>query len=103
MISPPYILPKVLNKADILDAGFIREWMTDLEAFQDAIASDTTYASSLSRSLALVLDAFYKHLRTVEVSALAGHNMEGLVEVRWVMSLVWSLKFALMVCRYEMR
>ena len=77
----------MFNKADILDAGFAREWMTNLEAFQDAVAADNTYASSLSRSLALVLDAFYSHLKTVEVSALAGYNMDGMVEVGpWIIT-----------------
>lgn len=72
---------QVLNKSDIVDPSFAREWMSDLDTFQDAVAADSSYASSLSRSLSLVLDAFYKHLRTVDVSAVSGLNMDKLLEV----------------------
>ena len=34
----PMIL--VFNKTDVRDAGFAREWMTDYDAFQAALAGD---------------------------------------------------------------
>jgi hypothetical protein len=56
-----------------------REW-----THQDALdAKDSgSYASSLSRSLALVLEEFYGTLRCVGVSAATGAGLTQLLEVR---------------------
>jgi hypothetical protein len=37
--------------------------MTDFEAFQAAIQKDTSYMSSLTRSMSLVFDEFYQTLK----------------------------------------
>ena len=58
---------------DGLDGGF--------EKFHEAVDENPTFASDLSRSLSLVLDAFYKGLRVAGVSAMTGEGMEELFEV----------------------
>ncbi|KAG2721262.1 hypothetical protein I3843_02G060100 [Carya illinoinensis] len=71
-------LPVVLafNKTDVAQHQFALEWMEDFEAFQTAVSSDQSYTSTLSQSLCLVLDEFYKNLRSVGVSAVSGAGME---------------------------
>lgn len=54
--------------------------MEDFEAFQTAVSSDQSYTSTLSQSLCLVLDEFYKNLRSVGVSAVSGAGMEAFLK-----------------------
>ncbi|ORZ05746.1 GPN-loop GTPase, partial [Lobosporangium transversale] len=70
----PFIL--VFNKTDVKSHDFAVEWMTDFEAFQEALRKDTTYMSSLMNSMSLVLDEFYSHLKVVGVSAVTGAGMD---------------------------
>jgi GPN-loop GTPase len=91
----PMIL--VFNKTDVKDAEFAKDWMTDFEAFQDALRSEeeagvfggveggsgpqgSGYMGSLLHSMSLVLDEFYKHLSIVGVSAVTGAGVEEFFE-----------------------
>lgn len=65
----------VFNKIDIVDHSFAVEWMRDFDAFQEALEQDTSYSSNLSRSMALVLEEFYKNFHTVGVSAVLGTGL----------------------------
>ncbi|XP_050203601.1 GPN-loop GTPase QQT2 isoform X2 [Mercurialis annua] len=71
-------LPLVLafNKTDVAQHQFALEWIEDFEAFQAAVSSDHSYSSTLTQSLSLVLDEFYKNLKSVGVSAVSGAGME---------------------------
>ena len=89
----PMIL--VFNKTDAQDAEFAKDWMTDFEAFQEALrkeeeggsfggveGGDSTlgggsgYLGSLLNSMSLVLEEFYRHLSVVGVSAMTGDGVE---------------------------
>ncbi|KAK3307417.1 uncharacterized protein B0T15DRAFT_177687 [Chaetomium strumarium] len=85
----------VFNKTDVQDAEFAKKWMTDYEAFREALTADenrnafggvegsgagTGYMSSLIDSMSLALEEFYSDLNVVSVSALQGTGMDELLE-----------------------
>lgn len=71
----------MFNKVDVARHEFALEWMEDFEKYHHALDADASYASTLSRSLSLVLDEFYSNLRSVGVSAVTGEGMDDLFEV----------------------
>lgn len=71
----------VFNKVDAVPSAFAEEWMSDFEAFQQALDSDREeYMGSLNRSMSLVLDEFYRNIKTVGVSAATGLGIPQLFE-----------------------
>lgn len=89
----PMIL--VFNKTDVQDAEFAKEWMTDFEAFQEALRRDeeaeaggegegghggSGYMGSLLNSMSLMLEEFYAHLSVVGVSSRLGTGIDEFFE-----------------------
>mmetsp|Transcript_23887 Transcript_23887/g.70014 ORF Transcript_23887/g.70014 Transcript_23887/m.70014 type:complete len:339 (-) Transcript_23887:230-1246(-) len=72
----------VLNKTDVTPADFAMEWMSDFEKFQEALdsARSQSYLTSLNRSMALMLEEFYRNLRAVPVSAASGEGISDLLD-----------------------
>jgi GTPase SAR1 family protein len=85
----PMIL--VFNKTDVKDASFAKEWMTDYDAFQEALAQDEAgnafgsvegqgsgsgYMGSLLNSMSSMLEEFYAHLSVVGVSSMTGQGVD---------------------------
>ena len=81
----PMIL--VFNKTDVKDADFAKEWMTDFEAFQEALRQEENgegggmgggsgYMGSLLNSMSLMLEEFYAHLSVVGVSSMTGQGID---------------------------
>lgn len=84
----PFIL--VFNKTDVKDWDFAKEWMTDFEAFQEALmrkkegqdggSTEGGFMTSLMTSMSLMLEEFYRNLRACGVSAMTGDGMEDFFE-----------------------
>lgn len=71
-------LPMLLcfNKNDVLDHSFAIKWMRDFDELDTNLSKVDTYLSSLSRSLSLVLEEFYKNVEACGVSAKTGKGFE---------------------------
>ncbi|PPR05014.1 hypothetical protein CVT24_010207 [Panaeolus cyanescens] len=83
----PFIL--VFNKTDVQPHEFAVKWMNDFEEFQEALAmhgsgrdseGEPTYMNSLMNSMSLVLDEFYKGLKSVGVSSVTGDGFKDFLE-----------------------
>lgn len=68
--------PLNLNHSNPNTHMVTHRWMADFEEFMGALQSEDTYMSTLTRSMALVLDEFYRDLTTVGVSAVSGAGMD---------------------------
>jgi GPN-loop GTPase len=88
-------LPLLLafNKIDIVRHEFAIEWMNDSDAFEEAAKQKERYASNLTQSMGTMLEAFYKHLRVVGVSAITGTGVDDfLLELRRG-AVQWELEY----------
>lgn len=76
----PFVV--VFNKTDVMSHDFAVDWMTDFESFQTALDNeqDESYMNSLTRSMSLVLEEFYRNMHSVGVSAATGDGMDQFYE-----------------------
>jgi len=74
----PFVL--VFNKSDVNDAETPIRWLHDFEAFQEELMAYQSMSSELVRSMSLVLEEFYNHLRAVAVSAVTGDGIDDLFD-----------------------
>jgi len=69
----------VFNKTDVTPCDFATEWMTDWEKFSDAledVQNEDGYYGSLTRSMSLCLDEFYRGLKYCGFSAATGDGAD---------------------------
>lgn len=80
----------VFNKTDVQDSNFAKEWMSDFELFQRALAKDqelsgeegtsSGYMSSLVNSMSLMLEEFYSQLDVTSCSAFTGEGFDDFLD-----------------------
>jgi len=74
--SLPFL--SVFNKIDVAPCDDQLRWMQDADEFLGAVQTEGSYLADLSRSMALVLEEYYRSLRVVSVSSLTGVGFSGL-------------------------
>lgn len=87
----PFVL--VFNKIDLQPSEMFIEWMTDFEAFQQALHEgerEASFSTSLVHSMSLVLEEFYAQMQTVSVSATTGQGMDEFMRVVQKAALEWT-------------
>lgn len=76
----------VLNKADVASGDFLEQWMTQPDALGEELRNAKGYAATLTQSLSLFAQDYYRNLHTSRVSAMSGEGIElfeaGLEEAR---------------------
>jgi len=70
----------VFNKTDVISYEFAKEWMSDIDQFEDAIKANTTFQADLTHSMSLMLEEFYSGLNTVGCSAITGLGIDDVFE-----------------------
>ena len=75
-------LPLVIafNKCDLAENDFYTVWLKDFDELQSALDNDNEYIATFSRSLALVLEEFYKTIEYSSVSSKTGSGFKELIE-----------------------
>lgn len=68
----PFVV--AFNKIDVTPHDFLVEWMQDFQKVGAALNKETSYVASLAKSMSLAMEEFYRHLRSVGVSAVTGQG-----------------------------
>lgn len=70
----------VLNKCDVVGGEGVVRWMKDPDALAQALKKQKSYAATLTESLSLFMNEFYRNLHYAAVSALTGSGIDELHE-----------------------
>jgi GTPase SAR1 family protein len=74
----------IFNKCETSGYLFVTEWISDFKKFQKALDEEESYFASLSCSMSLALEEFYRNLDHIGLSALTGLNIESFFSIATV-------------------